>query len=101
MPTPPARSDWMRKYHGSSRLALRPASTEQAAAALARCSARRLAVVPQGGNTGLVGGGVPVHDEVVLSLGAMNRIISFDEASVCAQHQLQQQKEASLNSYLL
>lgn len=46
---------------------------------LAHCNARRLAVVPQGGNTGLVGGSVPVFDEVVLSLGAMNNIISFDE----------------------
>jgi len=40
-----------------------------------------LAVVPQGGNTGLVGGSVPVFDEVVLSLSRMNRIISLDAYS--------------------
>jgi FAD/FMN-containing dehydrogenase len=40
-----------------------------------------LAVVPQGGNTGLVGGSVPVFDEVVLSLSRMNRILSLDAYS--------------------
>jgi FAD/FMN-containing dehydrogenase len=40
-----------------------------------------LAVVPQGGNTGLVGGSVPVFDEVVLSLQGMNNIRGFDEVS--------------------
>lgn len=41
----------------------------------------RLAVVPQGGNTGLVGGSVPVFDEVVLSLQGMNKIRGFDNVS--------------------
>lgn len=58
------RRDWMHKYTGRSGLALRPRTTEQVSALLAHCSARRLAVVPQGGNTGLVGGSIPVHDEV-------------------------------------
>lgn len=40
-----------------------------------------LAVVPQGGNTGLVGGSVPVFDEVILSLNRMNQIMSMDEFS--------------------
>jgi len=35
-------------------------------------------VVPQGGNTGLVGGSVPVYDEVIVSLAGMDKIISFD-----------------------
>jgi len=38
-----------------------------------------LAVVPQGGNTGLVGGSVPLHDEVVISTKKMNTIYDFDE----------------------
>lgn len=37
--------------------------------------------MPQGGNSGLVGGSVPLFDEVILNLGAMDRIISFDEVS--------------------
>lgn len=40
-----------------------------------------MAVVPQGGNTGLVGGSVPVFDEIVLSLQGMNRIRGFDNVS--------------------
>lgn len=39
-----------------------------------------LAVVPQGGNTGLVGGSVPLHDEVVLSTKKMNKIMDLDPA---------------------
>lgn len=69
----------MGKYQGRSQLALRPTSTDQVSQLLAYCSLRRLAVVPQGGNTGLVGGGVPVFDEIILSMGAMNKILSFDE----------------------
>lgn len=68
----------MKKYRGGSRCVLRPRSTEQVSAVLRHCSSRRLAVVPQGGNTGLVGGSVPVHDEVVLSLGGMTRVLGWD-----------------------
>ena len=41
-------------------------------------AAERIAVVPQGGNTGLVGGSVPIRDELVISLGSMNEVRSFD-----------------------
>lgn len=45
------------------------------------CNERKLAVVPQGGNTGLVGGSVPVFDEIVVSTKKMQKIIDFDEES--------------------
>jgi FAD/FMN-containing dehydrogenase len=45
---------------------------------LAHCNARRLAVVPQGGNTGLVGGSVPAFDEVVLCTAGLNDVRTFD-----------------------
>lgn len=73
--------DWMKKYTGQSQLVLKPKTTEQVSQILAHCNARKLAVVPQGGNTGLVGGSVPVFDEVVLSLASMNKIRSFDSSS--------------------
>jgi hypothetical protein len=60
----PYNTDWMKKYHGQSKLALRPKTTEQVAQILKYCNERVLAVVPQGGNTGLVGGSVPVSDEI-------------------------------------
>ena len=72
-------TDWMGKYRGSSRLALRPGSTDEVSRILEHCHQQRIPVVPQGGNTGLVGGSVPLSDEVVLSLSRMNRVISLDE----------------------
>lgn len=77
----PFNSDWMGRYTGTSKIALKPKSTEQVSAIMKYCNDQQIAVVPQGGNTGLVGGSVPVFDEVILSLAAMNEIESFDEAS--------------------
>ena len=75
----PYNTDWLRHHTGASRCVIRPASTSEVSAVLAHCSARGLAVVPQGGNTGLVGGSVPHSDEVVLSLRRMSTIDHFDE----------------------
>jgi (R)-2-hydroxyglutarate---pyruvate transhydrogenase len=74
-------TDWMRKYRGHCKLVLKPGSTEEMSQILKYCNANRLAVVPQGGNTGLVGGSVPLFDEIVISTTRMNRIRSFDEVS--------------------
>ena len=65
---------------GRSQLLLRPADTQQVAALLALCHEAGVPVVPQGGNTGLVGGGVPDDsgDMVVLSLSRLNRIRAID-----------------------
>ncbi|KAK6347105.1 hypothetical protein TWF696_007184 [Orbilia brochopaga] len=74
-------TDWVRKYRGKSQLVLKPKTVEEVSEILKYCSKRNLAVVPQGGNTGLVGGSVPVFDEIVVSLSSMNSIRSFDEVS--------------------
>ena len=58
---------------------LRPKTTAEVSEIMRYCNGRRLAVVPQGGNTGLVGGSIPVFDEIVISLQLMNRILSFDK----------------------
>lgn len=73
--------DWMRKYQGQSQLVLRPRSTSHVSKALKYCSEHSLAVVPQGGNTGLVGGSVPRFDEIIISMTRMNEIRSFDKIS--------------------
>ncbi|CAN6634413.1 D-2-hydroxyglutarate--pyruvate transhydrogenase Dld2p [Trichomonascus vanleenenianus] len=73
--------DWMRKYRGSSKLVLKPKTTDQVSKILKHCNEKNLAVVPQGGNTGLVGGSVPVFDEIVICLSNMNQIRSFDKVS--------------------
>ena len=74
-------SDWMRKYRGHTKLVVKPGSTEEVSRILKYCNDNVLAVVPQGGNTGLVGGSVPVFDEVVISMSRMNKIRDFDEVS--------------------
>ena len=77
----PFNSDWMRKYRGHTRLVLKPQSKEEVSEVLRYCNEKKLAVVPQGGNTGLVGGSVPVFDEIVVNTARMNKFRSFDEAS--------------------
>ncbi|XP_028554892.1 probable D-2-hydroxyglutarate dehydrogenase, mitochondrial isoform X1 [Dendrobium catenatum] len=76
-----ANVDWMRKYKGSSQLLLLPRNTEEVSKILKYCNSRCLAVVPQGGNTGLVGGSVPVYDEVIINLSTMDKIISLDKVN--------------------
>jgi FAD/FMN-containing dehydrogenase len=70
--------DWTRRFGGPSLVVIRPADSGEVAKVLAICSRFRVAVVPQGGNTGLVGGSVPRNGEAVLSLGRLNRILSCD-----------------------
>lgn len=77
----PFNEDWMHKYRGQARLVLRPSTTEEVSGILKYCNEQRLAVVPQGGNTGLVGGSIPVFDEIVISMARMNEIRSFDDVS--------------------
>jgi FAD/FMN-containing dehydrogenase len=72
--------DWSGRYHGRARLVVRPADTGEVAGVVRVCGAQRVPLVPQGGNTGLVGGGVPRHDEVLLSLRRLNEIGSVDGA---------------------
>src|SRR5271165_5508947 len=69
-----------RLYRGATRLVVRPASTEEVAAVVRICAEARLPIVPQGGNTGLVGGSVPPEDgqNIVLALGRMNRVRAID-----------------------
>jgi FAD/FMN-containing dehydrogenase len=73
-------TDWRRQYSGSAECVVRPASTAEVARVVALCAEHGLAVVPQGGNTGLSGGSVPTgkRREIVLALGRMNRIRSLD-----------------------
>lgn len=61
-------TDWTGRFVGATPLVVRPADTAQVAAALAVLTAAAVYVVPQGGNTGLVGGSVPLDGEAVMSL---------------------------------
>ena len=76
--------DWRRRWHGKALAVVRPGSTAEVAAVVKACAAHGVAIVPQGGNTGLVGGGVPDSSgsQVLLSLLRMNKIRSIDEANL-------------------
>lgn len=68
-------------FHGHSPLVLRPGSTAEVSAICKLASEHRIALVPQGGNTGLVGGQTPHNGEVVVSLRRMDKIRDIDTAS--------------------
>jgi FAD/FMN-containing dehydrogenase len=78
--TQPYFTDWRRQYSGTAECVVRPANTDEVARVVALCRAENVAVVPQGGNTGLCGGSVPTGSrrEVVVALGRMNRIRVLD-----------------------
>jgi D-lactate dehydrogenase (cytochrome) len=67
-------------FHGAAKAVLRPRSTAEVAEIVRLCAEARLPIVPQGGNTGLVGGGVPWEDggSVIVSLARMDRIRAID-----------------------
>jgi len=73
-------NDWTNKFSGKSGLMLKPKTSEEVSLCLKHCNDRMLAVVPQAGNTNLVGGSVPVHDEVIINTSRMNKILGFDES---------------------
>jgi FAD/FMN-containing dehydrogenase len=74
----PYTTDWTGRFHGTTPAVVRPGTTGEVAAVLALCNAARVPVVPQGGNTGLVGGGVPRAHELVLSLQRLRHLDAVD-----------------------
>jgi FAD/FMN-containing dehydrogenase len=73
-------TDWTRRFSGAACAVLRPGSTDEVAAVLRACTDAGVAVVPQGGNTGLVGGSVPRGGEVILSLLRLDEVGPVDAA---------------------
>ena len=73
-------ADWRRNFPGVARAVVRPANTQEVSRVVELCAAQRVAVVPQGGNTGLVGGSTPDASgrEVVLSLDRMTAVRRVD-----------------------
>ena len=73
-------TDWTGRYHGDAIAVVRPGTVDEVAQVLRLCSATGISVVPQGGNTGLVGGSIPAADShsLVLSLTRMNSLGNVD-----------------------
>ena len=68
-------------YQGHTPVVLRPASVEEVSKIVKLANDTATPIVPQGGNTGLVGGQIPLHDEIVLSLNRLDRIREVDPTS--------------------
>ncbi len=74
----PYATDWRGRYTGQPLAVVKPAHTDEVAAVIRACTAANVAIVPQGGNTGLVGGATPTGGEVIISLARLNRIRAID-----------------------
>lgn len=79
----PWLTDWRDRFHGASQAILAPGSTDEVAEIVRLAAEHRVPLVPQGGNTGMVGGAIPPSDgsAVLLSMRRMNRIRSLDAQS--------------------
>jgi FAD/FMN-containing dehydrogenase len=78
--TDPYAEDWRRLYRGHAAAVVRPASTAETAAVVRLCAQAGISIVPQGGNTSMVGGATPNADrtQIILSLARMNRVEKID-----------------------
>ena len=76
--------DWRKRHQGRALAVVLPANTEEVAAVVRACAAAGVSIVPQGGNTGLVVGGVPDTSgkQVLLSLKRMNQVRAIDAANL-------------------
>ncbi len=77
----PYVTDWTRRFVGSTPYVVRPGTGREVEAVVELCRRNGVAIVPQGGNTGLVGGSVPLHGEVLLSLRRLDGLGPVDAAA--------------------
>ncbi len=76
----PYANDWRKKYFGKPLVVVKPSSTDEVAAIVKLCAAAGIAIVPQAGNTSLVGGSVPDESgsQLVLNVSRMNKVLEVD-----------------------
>lgn len=73
--------DWTRRFDGATDAVVRPGSVDEVAAVVGLCRREGIAIVPQGGNTGMVGGGVPLAGELVVSLTRLQGVEPVDASA--------------------
>jgi FAD/FMN-containing dehydrogenase len=80
----PYTRDWRKRYQGRARAVVFPGTPIEVAEVVRLCHRLGVALVPQGGNTGLVGGGVPDESgqQVVIQVGRLNRVRRIDKANL-------------------
>ncbi|MDD4979159.1 MAG: FAD-binding oxidoreductase [Gallionella sp.] len=79
----PYLKDWRGRYAGTAEAVVFPVDTAQVAAVVTLCAKKKVAIVPQGGNTSLCGGSVPLNEgrQVVVNLSRMNKILDVDASN--------------------
>ena len=80
----PWEQDWRKRVRGHALAVVRPGSTSEVAAVVKACAKAGTSIVPQGGNTGLVVGGVPDNSgtQIVLSMTRMNKVRTLDAGNL-------------------
>ena len=71
---PPYLSEWRGRWQGDAALIVTPRSTQDVSCLVTYCAANAIAITPQGGNTGLVGGQIPLNGEILVSLKRMRTL---------------------------
>ena len=75
----PYLKEYRGRFNGTGKAVIRPANTQEVSAVVKHCAEHNVPIVPQGGNTSLVGGSIPYHDTtIVLSLSRLNAVRSID-----------------------
>ncbi|MEC7457889.1 MAG: FAD-binding oxidoreductase, partial [Actinomycetota bacterium] len=74
--------DWTGRYVGTTPAVVRPGSTAEVADIIRVCREHAVAIIPQGGNSGMVGGSVPLNGEIVLSMQRLNTIGNIDRLAL-------------------
>ncbi|MFM6345452.1 MAG: FAD-binding oxidoreductase, partial [Dolichospermum sp.] len=79
----PFLTDWRGLYQGSAFAIVKPGNTQEVSEIVRICASENIGIVPQGGNTGLVGGSIPFEtgNEIVLSLKRLNQVREVDPLS--------------------
>ena len=76
----PYVTEWRKILHGNCRMVARPGTSEEVSKVVKICHDAGIPITPQGGNTGMCGGGVP-DDGIVLSLSRMNKVVDIDSGN--------------------
>ncbi len=96
-------TDWTKHYQGHSSILCRPKNSKEVASILKYCNEHKIGVVPQGGNTGVVGSATPMGDqEVIISLQNLDQIESFDQSNgilICGSGCILQKLQDSLATW--
>ena len=82
-------TDWRKNFYGKASIVIFPKTVETLINVIKKCNEKKISVIPQGGNTSLVGGSVPLETskklQVIINFKKLNKILNFDSNSFSIQ----------------